>query len=121
MGEESEDEFTSKFFVVDFQITAKDVGSCEDGDTYFVSYPKQYYKWYLQSPLEPHNEQEDKDTTFGCEAKNFVEEHATLVSLHKDDEYGIPMYDGIYGLWKYHIALQSLEIPFTSYHGTDFV
>ena len=40
MGEESEDECTSNLFVGDFQITAKDVGSCEDGETNFVSYPK---------------------------------------------------------------------------------
>ena len=38
--EENEDECTSKLFVGDFRITAKDVGSCEDGETYFGSDPK---------------------------------------------------------------------------------
>ena len=40
MGEEREDECTSSFFVGDLSITAKDVGSCEGGETYFVSDPK---------------------------------------------------------------------------------
>ena len=40
MGEEREDEFTPNFFVGDLQITAKDVGSCKGGETYFVSDPK---------------------------------------------------------------------------------
>ena len=47
MGEESEDECTSSFFVGGFHITAKDVGSCEGGETYFRSKPKKYYKSYL--------------------------------------------------------------------------
>ena len=38
MGEESEDECTSIFFMGDFHITAKDVGPCEGGETYFGSY-----------------------------------------------------------------------------------
>ena len=44
MGEESEDECTSSFLVGDFQITAKDVGSCEGSETNFVSEPKEDYK-----------------------------------------------------------------------------
>ena len=40
MEEESEDECTSIFFVGDFHITSKDVGSCEGGETYFGTYPK---------------------------------------------------------------------------------
>ena len=55
MEEESEDECISKFFVSDFHITSKDIGSCDGGETYFGSYPKEYYKTDLQSPLEPHN------------------------------------------------------------------
>ena len=55
MGEEREDECTSNFFVGDLQIIAKDDGSCEGGETYFGSDPKEVYKSYLQSPLEPHN------------------------------------------------------------------
>ena len=37
-------EFTSSFFVGDFHITTKDVGSCEGGETSFLSEPKEYYK-----------------------------------------------------------------------------
>ena len=40
MGEESEDECTSFFFVGEFHITTKDVSSCEGGDTSFVLEPK---------------------------------------------------------------------------------
>ena len=43
-NEESEDECTSSFFVGDFQITAKDIGPCGGGETYFGSNPKEYYK-----------------------------------------------------------------------------
>ena len=35
MGEESEYECTPRFFVGDFHITTKDVGSCEGGETSF--------------------------------------------------------------------------------------
>ena len=84
MGEEREDECTSNFFVGDIWITAKNFGSCEDGETYFISYTKEYYKSDLQSPLEPHNEEENKATPLGCEPKNLVEEQATLVSLRED-------------------------------------
>ena len=55
--EESEDECTSIFLVGDFQITTKNDGSCKGGETYFVSYPKELHESYLQSPLEPHNEE----------------------------------------------------------------
>ena len=57
----------------DFYITAKDVGSCEGCDTSFGSKPKEDYKSDLQSPLEPHNEEEDKDTPLRCEPDNLVE------------------------------------------------
>ena len=73
-GEESEDECTFNFSVGDFHIIAKDVGPCEGGETYFGSYPKEYYESYLQSPIEPHNEEEDKATPLGCEPENLVEE-----------------------------------------------
>ena len=69
----------------DLRITTKYVGSCEDGDTYFVSYTKEDYKSDLQSPLEPHNENEDKATPLQCEPENLVEEKAMIVSLQKDD------------------------------------
>ena len=85
IGEKSEYECTFSFFVVDFQITAKDVGPCEGGETYFGSDPKKDYKSDLQSPIEPHNEKEDKATPLGCEPENLVEEKATIVSLHEED------------------------------------
>ena len=44
IGEECEDECTSSFFVSDLQVSAKDVGSCEGGETSFGSYPKEVYK-----------------------------------------------------------------------------
>ena len=56
IGKESEDECASSFFFGDLQIIAKDVGSCEGGETYFVSERKEDYRSDLQSPLEPHNE-----------------------------------------------------------------
>ena len=42
-----ENEFTSNFFVGDFQITAKDFSSSEGGDKYFGSDPKEGYKSYI--------------------------------------------------------------------------
>ena len=91
IGEESEDECTSRFFVGDLQIIAKDVSSYKGDATYFVSNPKEVHKSYLQSPLEPHNEEEDKATPLGCERGKSVEEKATIVSLHEEgnikDEY----------------------------------
>ena len=46
--------------------------------------PKGYYKSELNSPLEPHKEEEGKATPLGCEPENLVEEKATLVSLWED-------------------------------------
>ena len=120
MGEESEDERTSIFSVGDFQITAKDDGSCEGGETYFGSDPKEGYKSELQSPLEPHNDEEDKATPFGCEPENLVEDQATIVPLHKGEEDEMPRYDVLYDFCKDHISFQPSEIPSTSYHGSDF-
>ena len=74
----------NNFFVGDFHITAEDVSSCEGGETYFGSAPKEFYKSYLQSPLEPHNEYENKATPLGCEAEILVEEQATIVSIQED-------------------------------------
>ena len=37
IGEESKDECTSNLFVSDFHIIAKDVDSCEGGETSFLS------------------------------------------------------------------------------------
>ena len=84
MGEESEDECPSSFFVGDFYTTNKDVGSCECGERYFVLDPKEYYNSDLKSLLDPHNEEEDKTTPFGCEPENLVEEQTTIVSLHEE-------------------------------------
>ena len=81
MEEEKEGECTSKIFGGDLQIANKDVGSCMGEDTYFGSDPKEYYKSELQSPLEPHKEEENKATPLGCELENLVEEQDTLVSL----------------------------------------
>ena len=36
------------------------------------------------SPLEPHNEDENKATPLGCEAKILVEEQSTIVSVQED-------------------------------------
>ena len=49
-----------------------------------------------------------------------MEEQATIVSLHEDDEDEIPRYDVLYNFCKVYISLQHLEIPSTSYHGSDF-
>ena len=79
-----ENECTSNFFVGDLHITDRDVVSCMGGETPFGSYLKGSYKSYLQSPLEPHKEEENKATPLGCEPENLVEEKATLISLQKD-------------------------------------
>ena len=73
-GEESEDECTSSFFMGDFHITAKDVGSCEGGETSFGSDPKEEYISDLHSPLELHNEAEDKPTPLRFEPESSMEE-----------------------------------------------
>ena len=53
-------------------------------ETPFGSNPKGYYKSELQSPLEPHKEEEDKATPLGCELENLVEEQTTIVPLHEE-------------------------------------
>ena len=67
----------------DLHITDGDVGSCMGVETPFVSDPKGDCKSKLQSPLEPHKEEEDKATPLGCEPKNLVEQ-ATIVPLHEE-------------------------------------
>ena len=67
MEKEKEDECTSSFFVDDIQITSQDAGSCMGGETYFVSDPKEAHKSDLQSPPDPHNEEENKATLLRCE------------------------------------------------------
>ena len=79
--------------------------------------PKEVYKSDLQSPLEPHNEEEDKATPFGCEPENLVKEKATIVSLHEDE---MPRYDILSYLCNDHISLQPSKIPPTSHHGSYF-
>ena len=69
IGEGVEDEGTSIFWVGDLQITAQGSGSCMGGETYFGSDQKEVHKSYLQSPYEPHNEDENKATPLGCEAE----------------------------------------------------
>ena len=64
--EEVEEECTSSFWVGDLQITAQGFGSCMGYETYFVLYPKEVHKSDLQSPSEPHNEDENKATLLGC-------------------------------------------------------
>ena len=88
-------------------------------DLFWISY-KKILQSYVLSHIEPQNKKEDKDTPLGCEHENLVEEQDTIVSLHEDDEDEIPRYDVISYLWKYHISLQPIEIPSTSYHGSDF-
>ena len=68
----------------DLRITDKDVGSCMHGQEYFGLDPKEDYKSQLQSPLEPHKEEEDKATLLRCEPNNSVEEQATIVSLQEE-------------------------------------
>ena len=77
---EVEVECTSRVLVGDMKITDRDVGSCMGGETPFGSDPKEYYKSELQSPLEPHKE-EDRATPLGCELDKLVEENSTIVTL----------------------------------------
>ena len=51
------------------------------GETSFGSHPKEDYKSELQSPQEPHKEEEDKATLLECEPENLVEEQVTRVSV----------------------------------------
>ena len=60
---------TPNFFVVDFKMSAEEMGQIDDGEIYFGSYPKEKHNSYLQSPLEPHKEVEIEHISLGCEAK----------------------------------------------------
>ena len=57
-----------KFLMSDLRTTSKDVGSYGGVNTYFVSDTKEEYKSELQSPQEPHTQEESKTTLLGCEA-----------------------------------------------------
>ena len=83
--EQVEEECNSSFLVGDLRITTQGSGSCMGGEPYFGSNPKQVHKSDLQSPSEPHNEDENKATPLGCEAEFLVEEQATIVSVQEDD------------------------------------
>ena len=61
-------------------------GFCMGGETHFGSDPKGDYKSELQSPLEPHKEEEYRATLLDCEPEILVEENATIVSVHEDDK-----------------------------------
>ena len=54
------------------------------GETSFGLDPKEVHKSNLQSPFEPHNEDENKATPLGCEAEILVEKQATIVSVQED-------------------------------------
>ena len=84
LQEENEHECTSSFLVGDLRITAQIFGSCMVDETYFQSDPKYVHKSDLQSPSEPHNEDEHKATSLGREAEILVEEKATIVSVQED-------------------------------------
>ena len=94
--------------MVDLRITSKDVGSCMGGETYFGSDTKEVHKSYLQSHLEPHNEEEDKATPLGCEPENLVEEHATIVSLHEEGNIK-NVYDKDSDFYSSHVYLQPYD------------
>ena len=79
--EEVENECNSSFLLGDIRITAQGSSSCMGGETYFISYPKEVHKSDLQSPFEPHNEDENKATPLGCEEEILVKEKATIVSI----------------------------------------
>ena len=68
------------------QITERDVGSCMGGETPFGSDPKGDYKLELQSPLEPHKEEEYKATLLECEPEILVEEDATIIFIQEEDK-----------------------------------
>ena len=55
------------------------------GETYAGSDPKEVHKSDLQTPPEPHNEEENKATPLRCEPENLVEEQDTKVSVQKHD------------------------------------
>ena len=57
--------------------------------------PNSKFGTLQRTPLQPHNEKEFKATPLGCEPENSVEEKATIVSLHEEDEDEMPRYDVI--------------------------
>ena len=75
------------------------------GETNFGSDPKGAYKSELQSPLEPHKEEENKATPPGCEPENLVEEQDTLVSLLEDGKVK-KMENKSYDIFRIHLHIQ---------------
>ena len=126
-----ENECTSNFFVSVLQITDRDVVSWMGGETPFGSDPKGGYKSELQSPLEPYKEKENKATPLGCEPKNLVDEHATLVSLREDGkmknmddkvfDFSIFVSDMIICSHLIHGRLKRLHLPIRSAEGRTMV
>ena len=49
-----------------------------------------------------------------------MEEWATIVLLHEEDEDEMPRYDVLSNFCKDHISWKPLELPSTSYNGNDF-
>ena len=80
-----EGEMTPNFFVVDFKISAKDMGKLDDGDISFGSDPTEKHNLYLESPLEPHKEAEIEHISVGCEAEKWVGEQAIIIPPHKEE------------------------------------
>ena len=100
-----------RFFVGEFQVTIKEIGSVYGGETYFGSDPKEEHKSDLQSPFEIHNEVEDKSPLLGCEPESLVEEKDTIAILHEEDEDEIPRYDVISDFFKDHIHCNPQSYP----------
>ena len=59
----------------------------------------------LQSPQEPHKEEENKATLLGCEPGNLVEEQSIKVSVHEDGKMN-NMDDKGYEFFSSHVHLQ---------------
>ena len=83
--EEVEEESTSSFLVGDLRITTQGFGSCMGGEISFRSDPKEKHNSYLQSPLEPHKEEEIEHISVGCEAEKWAGEQATIIPPHKEE------------------------------------
>ena len=79
-------------------------GFCMGGETPFGSDPKGDYKLELQSPLEPHKEEEYRATPLQCEPEILVEEDATIVSVQEEDKVK-NMYDEGFNFFIIHVLL----------------
>ena len=76
---------TSSFLMGDLQITAQGFGSCMGGERSFRSDPKEKHNSDLQSPLEPHKEEEIEHISVGCEPEKWAGEQATIIPPHKEE------------------------------------